>query len=231
MKIGFDVISDLNLGPDDEFDWEGKPTSLYLIIAGNISADVKVIHQTLLHLSKLYQGVFYISGSIEHDSLHFIKNRNHQISKICRSIQNVAYLHHHVVIVNGIAIMGCNGWYGNRTTELDPLEELHNHAQNLEDVDYLYGSIERLQLHLDVQKICIVTGSVPGPGLFFGIEPNNLQNYDMPQKALIADSEKKISHWIFGNSNQFVDTDIDNIKYVNNASHGKRPYWPYRIEI
>ena len=52
MNIGFDVISDLNLDAEDSFDWEGKATSLYLIIAGNISSDLRVIHQTLVHLSR-----------------------------------------------------------------------------------------------------------------------------------------------------------------------------------
>lgn len=62
MKIGFDVISDLNLGPDEQFSWEGKATSLYCIIAGNISNDLRTIHQILLHLSHFYQGVFYTAG-------------------------------------------------------------------------------------------------------------------------------------------------------------------------
>ena len=46
MNIGFDVISDLNLDAEDHFTWEGKATSLYLIIAGNISNDMRVIHQS-----------------------------------------------------------------------------------------------------------------------------------------------------------------------------------------
>ena len=50
--IGFDLISDLNLSPEDSFNWEGKATSLYCIIAGNISEDLRTIKQTLSHLSK-----------------------------------------------------------------------------------------------------------------------------------------------------------------------------------
>ena len=62
MTIGFDVISDLFLTPEESFNWEGKATSLYCVIAGNISNDVKVITQTLRHLSRFYQGIFYIDG-------------------------------------------------------------------------------------------------------------------------------------------------------------------------
>ena len=125
MKIGFDVISDLNLDAEDEFNWEGKPTSLYLIVAGNISDNLRVVHQTLLHLSRFYQGVFYISGSLEHDSMHSVKHRHEELARLCKTMSNVAYLHKHVVIINGVAILGCNGWYGNKI-ELDTdLEKLY----------------------------------------------------------------------------------------------------------
>ncbi len=136
MKIGFDVISDLNLDAEDEFNWDGKATSLYLVIAGNISNDLRVVHQTLLHLSRFYQGVFYIAGSSEHESMHFVKHRHDELNKLCRTIANVAYLHKHVVIINGIAILGCNGWYVNKIEmELDSeLEKLHLHAQHMEDI-------------------------------------------------------------------------------------------------
>ena len=39
MILGFDIISDLNLSIDDTFTWEDKPTSLYCIVAGNVSND------------------------------------------------------------------------------------------------------------------------------------------------------------------------------------------------
>ena len=231
MKIGFDVISDLNLGAEDEFNWEGKATSLYLIIAGNISNDMRVVHQTLYHLSKFYQGVFYIAGSSEHDSMHFVKHRNDELALICKTIKNVAYLHKHVVIINGVAILGSNGWYGNKI-ELDTeLEKLHLHAQHVEDVNYLSLGIEKLQLHLDVKKIIIVTHSAPSPELFFGEEPNNILEYFALNQALLSDTENKVSNWVYGSYDKNVDTTIDNINYINNSSFGKDPYWPKRIDI
>jgi len=47
MIFGFDVISDLNLSENDNFDWEGKPTSLYCVLAGNISSDLTVLYKTV----------------------------------------------------------------------------------------------------------------------------------------------------------------------------------------
>lgn len=231
MKLGFDIISDLNLSPDDEFNWEDKATSLYLIIAGNISSDTRVLIQTLEHLTKCYQGVFYMPGSLDYDSLHFLKYRNDELKKICKSIPGVVLLHRHVVIIDGVAILGANGWYGNREDTEDDMEKLYKYTQNLEDVDYLKSSINRLQLHLDVTKILLVTHSAPGPDLFFGEEPTNLSEGFTLQTCLDADLENKVTTWIYGSYGKQVDTVIDNINYVNNSCSGKKPYWAKRIEV
>jgi len=52
MKFGFDLISDLELTDSDVFDWEGKSTSLFCLIAGNISDNLRVVQKTLKILSK-----------------------------------------------------------------------------------------------------------------------------------------------------------------------------------
>ena len=46
QDIGFDIISDLNLQPDDSFNWENKATSLYCIVAGNNSSDLRTVIQS-----------------------------------------------------------------------------------------------------------------------------------------------------------------------------------------
>jgi hypothetical protein len=231
MNIGFDVISDLNLDAEDSFDWENKATSLYLIIAGNISNDLRVIHQTLLHLSQFYQGIFYVAGSLEHDSLHLVKNRYLELAQICKSIKNVAFLHRHVVVINGVAILGANGLYGTNIDPLTTLEKLHLHAQHVEDVSYIGSSLEKLQLHLDVKKIIVVTHCTPAPELYFGEVPNNLDDQIPLTQVLGHDTEQKVSHWVYGNYDKNVDTNIHGINYINNSYYGKRPYWPKRIDI
>jgi hypothetical protein len=125
MKIGFDVISDLNLEPNEQFDWEGKATSLYCIIAGNISNDLRTIHQILLHLSHFYQGVFYTAGSLEYEGVTNISARTNELTNISKKIRNVAYLHNHVVIIDGIALVGTNGWFHNEYSLLTP-EDIEN---------------------------------------------------------------------------------------------------------
>jgi len=228
MKIGFDVISDLNLTPGDIFNWEGKATSLYCIIAGNVSNDLRTIHQTLSYLAKFYQGVFYTAGSLEYEGALSIENRTEEIFKICHTIRNVAYLHNHVVIVDGIAIIGTNGWYST-DFPLSQLDEIEN--ERYADLGYLGNTIEKLQLHLDVKKVVVVSHSPPGHELFFGEEPDNITSIPPLKLALIKDLEGKVCNWIYGSYNKTVDIVIDGINYTNNSYYKKQPYWAKRVEI
>lgn len=230
MKIGFDIISDLNLAPDASLNWEGKATSLYCIVAGNISSDLRTIYQTLAHLSKLYQGVFYTVGSLEYADIDDIDSRTDELSKVCGSMRNVVLLHHHVVIVDGIAITGANGWYG-KTNSVDMITELKTEELRHEDIIYLKGTIDRLQKHLDVKKIIIVSNSVPDESLYFGEIPVAAKSQLPLSIALEADTENKIGHWVYGTYEKVVDTTMHGINYLNNSCYSKSPYWAKRIEV
>jgi hypothetical protein len=227
--IGFDLISDLNLSPEDNFNWEGKATSLYCIIAGNISADLHTIKQTLSHLSKFYQGIFYTLGSLEYYNTSDVIKRTKEIYKTCNSIGNLAIMHHHVVVVDGIAVLGVNGWYGNTTydEETASITEVYRN----EDILYVKNTLERLQKHLDVKKIVIVSNSVPGIDLYFGEHPDTVDTQLNLNIALLADTENKVSHWLYGTYGKVVDTNINDINYINNGSFKRNPYWAKRITI
>lgn len=228
--IGFDLISDLNLSPDDSFNWEGKATSLYCIIAGNISEDLRTIKQTLSHLSKFYQGIFYTLGSLEYHNSPDIHKRTEEIHKHCRSVRNLAIMHHHVVVIDGIAVIGANGWYGNSIISDENVNEILEINRN-EDILYLKNTIERLQKHLDVKKIVVVSNSVPSIDLYFGEHPSIIDAQLNLGIALLADTENKVSHWMYGTYEKVVDTTINDINYINNSYFKRNPYWAKRIEI
>jgi len=227
--IGFDLISDLNLSPDDSFNWEGKATSLYCIIAGNISEDLRTIKQTLSHLSKFYQGIFYTLGSLEYHNTGDVAKRTEEIHKVCRNIRNLALMHHHVVVIDGIAVIGANGWYGNTVYEDATASIIEVHRN--EDILYLKNTIERLQKHLDVKKIVVVSNSVPSIDLYFGEHPDTLDTQLNLSISLLADTESKVSHWLYGTYKKVVDTNINDINYINNSSFKRNPYWAKRIEV
>ena len=227
--IGFDLISDLNLSPEDNFNWEGKATSLYCIIAGNISQDLRTIKQTLSHLAKFYQGIFYTLGSLEYNNTSDVIKRTKEIYKTCNSIGNLAIMHHHVVVVDGIAVLGVNGWYGNTTYDEENASIIEVYRN--EDILYVKNTLERLQKHLDVKNIVIVSNSVPGIDLYFGEHPDTVDTQLNLNIALLADTENKVSHWLYGTYGKVVDTNINDINYINNGSFKRNPYWAKRITI
>lgn len=228
MIIGFDLISDLNLSPDNNFNWENKATSLYCLIAGNISFDIKTVALVLHNLSHHYQGVFFVPGALEFENAENYKFRITELQRICKKIQNVVLLYHHVVIIDGVAVLGCTGWYGN---EYESDFEINYKVGKFDDLIYLKNSLEKLQKHLDVKKIIVITNAVPNEKLYFSEIPELLKI--LPDLSMIkeGDSENKISHWAYGSYNKLVDTIIDNVNFVCNPFNNTNMYYAKRIDI
>lgn len=221
MELGFDIISDLYLTPEECFNWEGKATSLYCIVAGNVSSDFRTTIQTLTHLSRFYQGVFYVMGDHEYSEAADVSEHTDRLLETCSRIPNLAVLYHHVVIVDGVAILGCNGW------EADSVLDEHR----LHDIAYLRKSIEKLQRHLDVKRIVIVTNGVPNQDLYFGEAPAYTNTLLPLDYCLETDTETKVSHWVFGKYEKIVDTKLNGINYLNNPYYKRMPYWAKRLTI
>lgn len=230
MSICFDLISDLYLTPESVFNWENKPTSLYCIIAGNISDDLKVVSSTLQHLSHVYQGVFYIPGYLEYSLSDDYEKTTDNLVKIVTKYKNCALLQNHVVIINGVALLGCNGWHTIQEITDEYKKEMID-TYRFDDMVYIKNSIDKLQKHLDIKKIVLVSNAVPLNHLYYGETPKHLQNEVELALTLIGDSEGKVSNWVFGTYGKIVDTKIDNINYLNNSYLNKNPYWPKRFEV
>jgi len=88
VKIGFDLISDLNLSSEDDFNWEDKATSLYCVVAGNISSDMGVLLNTLKYLTNFYQGIFYVPGALEYTGSESIEKRKDTLLKRYGKLNN-----------------------------------------------------------------------------------------------------------------------------------------------
>lgn len=230
MSVSFDLISDLYLEPNDSFNWESKATSLYCLVAGNISNDLRTIEQTLRHLARFYHAIFYTPGFLEYKNVEDIPERTTDISILCDDIKGVTMLHHHVIIIDGVAVVGSNGWYG-LDDKFTMLEQAQNEVYRFEDLSYLQATIEKLQMHLDVKKIIVVSSSVPKLQLYFGEHPKNAEDEIPLDATLMSDTQKKVVAWAFGTYEKIVDTTIDNIHYVNNPYFKKLPYWAKRITI
>lgn len=229
MDLSFDIISDLNLTQEDKFIWEDKVTSLFCLVAGNISSDLNLVRKTLNYLSTMYQGVFYIDGALENSNLQQHSELIHELHKICRSINNTVYLHNNIVIFNGVAVVGINGWYGNHH-EYTLADNLAIETMRRDDLVYLYNTIKKLQLHGDVKHIIVLSNSVPDKQLYFH-EMDGFIDDISPSIALKPDTEKKVKTWVFGTYNKIVDTNINGINYVSNPKRQELNYYAKRITL
>jgi len=257
MQITFDLISDLNIIYD--LNWEGQPTSLYCVVAGNISRDRNVLLETLKHLGKQYKTVFYIDGSLDHrDHLSDMNESYKELKKQISRMGNVVFLQDNVAIYSGVAFVACNGWW---TYDFNPLindeqaekllkedwqcntNELANiYALAYSDVRYLSASIERLQTIEEVEKIIIVTNTVPLPQLIHDTASKesvrfNLLGNTLLNQCILADSKELIDTWCFGHYQNPVDEVFDGIRFVSNPRRNiedawdRLPYNPKQIII
>lgn len=227
--IGFDIISDLNLSADQSFNWENKATSLHCIVAGNISKDVRTVTQVLVHLSNLYQSVFYVTGTLEYENCTSIPRRIKELNLICENIPNVCLLYKQVAVINGIAIIGSNGW--NDAGIMTQIGVLYKTAARQDDHTYLAKSINKLQKHIDIKNIVIVTNAVPSDDLYFGEKPDVEIEQTPLCEVLEADLERKVTHWVFGSYKKSVDAYLNGINYINNPYQPNTPYWAKRMTI
>lgn len=229
QEIGFDIISDLNLNPDDSFNWENKATSLYCIVAGNISSNLRTVIQVLMHLSSKYQAVFFVPGKLEYENCESLSVRTNELIAVSDGIPNVSILYNNVIVVDGIALLGTNGW-GNIENTLDS-KNIAMTASKYEDFTYLLSCLGKLQKHLDVKKVVAITSAVPKEDLYFGEMPTNVVDQIPLYNMLEADTEKKVTHWVYGTYTKPVDAMIGNINYISNPKTQYGPYYAKRLAI
>lgn len=114
MALAFDLISDLHIDTWSEpFDWTDRVTSPYCVVAGDIACDRSAVIETLAHLGRCYQAVFYIDGNDEHKyHMEDLDDSYRALAKQLAPLKNVVYLQDNVAVVDGIAFVGTNGWWG-----------------------------------------------------------------------------------------------------------------------
>ena len=127
MQFSIDLISDLNLNKES-FDWIGKPTSLFCLVAGNVSSDRTILLETLQHLGRQYHQVFFIDGP--HDMKREIvdlKESYKELETYIPNLKNIVYGNNQVVMLNNVAIVLVNGWFSydfDTTIDIEQVEQL-----------------------------------------------------------------------------------------------------------
>lgn len=252
MKIAFDLISDLNI--IDSFNWEGQPTSLNCVVAGNVAREHDTVFRTLEHLGKQYKSVFYIDGWLEHrDCLAYLSESHAELKRIISRMDNVVYLQDNVVIQENLAIVACNGWWTyDFNFDIDPeqserwlkedwiindVEIATIYSMAYGDARYLTSCIQKLQTYKNVKKIVVVSNTVPYPGLLsHDLELNdslrfNLMGNSLITQCLAADTKSMIDTWCFGHYPEPIEEFNSGIRFVSNPKADHPVYNPKRIVI
>jgi hypothetical protein len=261
MQFAFDLISDLHVETWAEpMDFKGRATSPVAVVAGDISEGRDTMVSVLENLSKSYQAVFYIDGNDEHR--HNIENLSAGYRSLVRqikSIKNVVYLQDNVIVIDGVGIVGTNGWWGfdfDLTVDVEQSMEWYRDRRNLtaaavqgirkmsaQDATYMVQSVKKLQTHVDVKQIVMVTHTVPDPALIAhdieldGTHRFNCMGNRYMMQALAADTEKKIHTWCFGHYHGSIDQIRSGVRFVNNcrgrgdSAWGNHVYHPRRIVV
>lgn len=254
MTFSFDLISDLHLESWGDVIPTYMATSPVCVVAGDIGYDRTLIKEFFNSLTNSYQAVFYIDGNDEHRlfSIEDLPKSHNELQSIIDGIDKFVYLHDNVVVINGIAIVGTNGWWDynfdptidfDQTTQwlcdyckTNGTEMTQDWAKKyvslaLQDIKYLCLSVERLQKHPDIKKILMVTHTVPNKNLIghdlslAGTYRFNIVGNSMMDQVFEYDYERKISTWVFGHYHGDIDTAIDNVRYVNNPRGRKDSTW------
>lgn len=253
MQFSIDLISDLHVDSwRQEFDWTGLATSPYCIVAGDVARDRSVLLKTLRHLGQCYQAVFYIDGNDEHlDYYSDLAGSYKELTNKINKIPNVVYLQDNVVVVDGVAILGTNGWWGYDFAphiDYDQASEWFQQLVNvtpeiadavgrmsIADSTYMVNSVSRLQTHMDVQKIIMVTHTVPEYDLIThdidlaGTARFNTMGNAYMSQTFLADHGHKIHTWCFGHYHGTIDQYRNGIRYVNNCRGREGTRWSQHV--
>ena len=261
MKIHFDLISDLHVDTWDEtFSWEGKATSPYAVIAGDISRERADIRPVLEEISKHYIMTMFVDGNDEHRwGLDNLGESYETLKEDIGTIKDFIFLQDDCLVIDNVAFVGTNGWtcfdFADDNSYLDNkrwMEERYKmsmyagqqiEAMAMSDAGFLCRTVKKLQTHPDIKKIVMISHFVPDVNLvrhdasLCGTYALSTTGNSFLTKCIEEDHEKKIDTWCFGHYHSDVDKELGHIRYVNNArgrngtNWCKPVYYPKRIEI
>jgi predicted phosphodiesterase len=255
----FDLISDIHVDKwpaSHQIEWEGRSTSLVAVVAGDVSSSPKQAYETVLEISKHYRHVIYTDGNHEHNEQQGIEQRRIEMAARFGKYRNVTYLHRRMTILDGVAFIGCNGWFDYEFCE--PIIPRNVAIENLivegrdkdlimeqwtaavEDGEFLGNAIAELSTNASVKSIVVVTHTLPHRQLrnnrSNSIRDLVLQGNTYMENVPNFDVNNKIKIWCYGHVHQCEDRTINDIRYISNPrgipehSGSQQIYYPIAIK-
>jgi predicted phosphohydrolase len=257
----FDLISDLHIDfwpAEYQVNWQGIPTSLVAVIAGDVSRNPEITYSTVLEISKHYKHVLFVDGNHEHNDRGNINIRREEIAELFSKYRNITYLYRNTTVLDGVAFIGCNGWWSYDFCEpyvgksdciqymtdvigKDPDVLMEQWHMAIEDAEFLGSAVKICSEDPTVKKIVLVTHTIPNrhfawhpPGP--DVATMGLQGSSYLPAVLDSDVNSKIKVWCFGHLHQKHDENIFGVRYISNPRGvptnlgSQKIYYPYYVK-
>lgn len=209
-----------------------------LIVAGDVSDDLDRTCKYLDELSNYYSTILFVDGNHEHvniyPKLYSNKEILNKITEYCND--NVKYLPENTFIKNGVAYIGCCGWWDYE--DLNPeevkrsmeyfdewvksidrqgsIQFINNVYQKAKDESkILLKRIEELEKNENVKEIIVVTHCVPLNN--FTDDGRLGTEHNIEFKNILEKKFTKLKKWIFGHTHQHFDENINGVHFMANA--------------
>lgn len=241
QSFSFDLVSDLYIDVwSQPITWDGLGTSLLAVVAGDISSDLDRTIYELNRIGKAYRQVLYIDGDLEHqNSIHNVHDNRNYIAKKLKNT-NITYLHEQVVCVKNVAFVGANLWWNHLNDECNTSENRSDDNRaftlHLYDLEYLRLTVSRLQTVNSIEKIVLVTHTVPNQELVSNV--HNGVNFSVDASEIVEkeDRNEKMNTWCFGHWTCPIDFQGMRCRYISNPMGypddcDGSTYFPLRVSI
>lgn len=236
-----------------------NPDSDILVIAGDIANTMVTTVNVLECASLVYKTVIVVEGNHDHydndmrveDGMVHLKNELTRFS-------NVYYLDGMSSFVqDGVAFFGATGWYDWKAYEDRGISEIiarvtwmqySNDSRyptfncgspevlaNIQSVN-LAAQVQKANVDPDISHIVMTTHMSPRADIMEWKTNDAVWNALTPsyvntglQMVLNEDTNKKISHWIYGHTHARQMVEIDGVTYANNARGYPRENPPFSL--
>jgi Icc-related predicted phosphoesterase len=254
-NMNLDIVSDLHVDQwSDKIEWQGLPTSLVAIIAGDISTDIRTTYETVVDIGRHYRHTIFVDGNHEHANSIGIKDNNRQLHDLFAKHSNITFLNKNSLVLDDVAFIGSNGWWTYDFSTLGrsacfnqlidqgwPKEVLFEQFEQAEqDAAGLKSLVELFDKDASVKKIVIVTHTIPSPEFKY-ITPDQLDSaYGRNGSSFMSgvftkNKKEKLCAWVFGHVHRSYDVMKNGVHYVSNPrgtpTNGARVYYPKILNI
>ena len=239
----FDLISDIHLDywTQNIKDWKGLGTSLYCVVAGDISRNPRLSAGFLRHLSDCYRQIMFVDGNHEHNSKYSqIEDNEEEMNELLRKIDNVTYLANSSCVIDNTAFIGTNGWwtfdFSERLGNASRLESMEAYCRKegktmreaidlwtvaQDQAEFMAEVVGSMQNDHNIDEIVIITHTVPRTNIVSPIFKGSLTDWaklgnSSMEDVLRYDYENKISTWCFGHFHEVAYDQIhEGVRYIS----------------